>query len=91
MKISLLIPVYNEEENLPRLYDQIRAVAERETLDLEMIFVDDGSQDGSWAVLESLSSRDARVRAVKFRRNFGQTAGLAAAIDQASMPPKQVM
>ena len=84
MKISLLIPVYNEEENLPRLYDQIRAVAERETLDLEMIFVDDGSQDGSWAVLESLSSRDARVRAVKFRRNFGQTAGLAAAIDQAS-------
>jgi glycosyltransferase involved in cell wall biosynthesis len=84
MKISLLIPVYNEEENLPRLYDQIRAVAERETLDLEMIFVDDGSQDGSWAVLQTLSAKDARVRAVKFRRNFGQTAGLAAAIDQAS-------
>ncbi len=84
MKISLLIPVYNEEENLPRLYDQICAVAERETLELEMIFVDDGSQDTSWAVLQGLASDDDRVRCVKFRRNFGQTAGLAAAIDHAT-------
>lgn len=84
MKISLLIPVYNEEENLPHLYEQIRVVAERETLDLEMIFVDDGSVDRSWEELGKLAEKDERVRCVRFRRNFGQTAGLAAAIDHAT-------
>ncbi|MFT4704649.1 MAG: glycosyltransferase involved in cell wall biosynthesis [Bradymonadia bacterium] len=84
MRVSLLIPVYNEEENLPRLYDQICAVSERETLEVEMIFVDDGSQDGSLGVLRTLAAKDERIRVVSFRRNFGQTAGLAAAIDHAT-------
>lgn len=84
MKISILLPVYNEEENLPRLYDQLDAVASRESLDVEMIFVDDGSTDRSWEQLEKLAAKDDRVRCVRFRRNFGQTAGLAAAIDHAT-------
>lgn len=84
MKISILLPVYNEEENLPRLYDQLDAVASRERLDVEMIFVDDGSTDRSWEELEKLAAKDDRVRCVRFRRNFGQTAGLAAAIDHAT-------
>lgn len=84
MKISILLPVYNEEENLPRLYDQLDAVASRESLDVEMIFVDDGSTDRSWEELEKLAAKDDRVRCVRFRRNFGQTAGLAAAIDHAT-------
>ena len=84
MKISILLPVYNEEENLPHLYDQLDAVASRERLDVEMIFVDDGSTDRSWEELEKLAAKDDRVRCVRFRRNFGQTAGLAAAIDHAT-------
>lgn len=84
MKISILIPVYNEEENIPRLYDQLLAVIDREKLDAEMVFVDDGSRDGSAVELKKLADRDPRVRVVRFRRNFGQTAGLAAGIDHAT-------
>ncbi len=84
MKVSLLIPVFNEEENVPRLYDEIVAVGEAESLDLELIFVDDGSTDRSAEELARLAERDPRVRVVRFRRNFGQTAGLAAAIDHAT-------
>lgn len=84
MKISILVPVYNEEENLPRLYEQISAVAEREALDIEVILVDDGSTDRSYQVLVELAAKDERLRVVRFRRNFGQTAGLAAAIEYAT-------
>lgn len=84
MKISILVPVYNEEENLPRLYEQISGVAEREQLDIEVILVDDGSTDRSYEVLADLAARDSRLRVVRFRRNFGQTAGLAAAIEYAT-------
>ncbi len=84
MKISILVPVYNEEENLPRLYEQISGVAEREQLDIEVILVDDGSTDRSYEVLADLAARDPRLRVVRFRRNFGQTAGLAAAIEYAT-------
>ena len=83
MLLSILIPVYNEDENLELLHGEIAAVAESHDLDLEMVFVDDGSTDRSWDVLTSLAERDERVRCVRFRRNFGQTAGLAAAIDHA--------
>ncbi len=84
MKISILIPVYNEEENLPLLYDELCAVATDADLDLEMIFVDDGSTDTSWEVVRRLADNDQRCVAIRFRRNFGQTAGLAAAIDHST-------
>ncbi len=83
MKVSLLIPTFNEEENVGRLYDEIVAMASTQTFELEMIFVDDGSTDGTPAALAELAARDPNVRVVTFRRNFGQTAGLAAAIDHA--------
>lgn len=84
MRISILIPVYNEEKNLRPLYDQLTAVVDRDQLDAEFIFVDDGSRDGSWDELQKLAALDRRCRVVRFRRNFGQTAGLAAAIDHAT-------
>lgn len=84
MKVSILLPVYNEEENLPLLYDQLVAVVDQNGLDAEFVFVDDGSTDRSYSVMQGLAERDRRVVAVRFRRNFGQTAGLAAAIDHAS-------
>jgi glycosyltransferase involved in cell wall biosynthesis len=84
MKISVLIPVYNEEENIQLLYDQLTGVAEREGYDMEFVYVDDGSKDTSFEKLSALGAVDSRVRVVRFRKNFGQTAGLAAAIDHAT-------
>jgi dolichol-phosphate mannosyltransferase len=83
-KVSLLVPVYNEEENLPILLDQIRTAMEGASLDFEVLAVNDGSTDGSMRVLRELASHEPRLRVISFRRNFGQTAALMAAIDHAS-------
>jgi glycosyltransferase involved in cell wall biosynthesis len=83
--LSLVIPVYNEEENVPLLYAAIIAALKDLTLSWEMILVDDGSRDGSLAELEKLAIFDpARVRVVALRRNFGQTAAIAAGIDHST-------
>jgi glycosyltransferase involved in cell wall biosynthesis len=84
MNLSLIIPVYNEEENLPLLYNSIdRALAPLKNT-WEVIFVDDGSRDGSFDVLRSLVEKDPEhVRVLSFRRNFGQTAAIAAGLDHA--------
>jgi len=84
--ISIVIPVYNEEESLPLLYEELRQALEGmgpEGLHSEIIFVDDHSTDGSLARLLELHQADRRVRVVRFRRNYGQTAGLAAGFDVA--------
>ncbi len=76
--ISLVIPVYNEKESLAILHGEIAAVAAESGLDLEVVFVDDGSRDGSWDVIASLTRSDPRVRGIRFRRNFGKAAALLA-------------
>ena len=82
--LSLIIPVYNEEANLPLLYDSIKKALEPLQPNWEVIFVDDGSQDGSLDVLKLLVEKDpGHARAVAFRRNFGQTAAITAGIDHA--------
>ncbi len=84
LPLSLIVPVYNEEENLPLLMDAICNALEPLKKDWEVIFVDDGSRDHSLQVLETLFERDPRhVRVVVFRRNFGQTAAIEAGIDHA--------
>jgi glycosyltransferase involved in cell wall biosynthesis len=84
MNLSLIIPVYNEEENLPLLYAAIDQALTSLKDTWEVIFVDDGSRDGSFDVLRSLVERDPEhVRVLSFRRNFGQTAALSAGIDHA--------
>jgi len=84
MLLSVIIPVYNEAENLLSLFDAIRRALDPLSQAWEIIFVDDGSQDNSLKVLEDLAHRDAEhVRVVVFRRNFGQTAAIAAGIDHA--------
>ncbi len=81
MRLSLVIPVYNEVDNLRPLLDEIRvALAGR---DYEVIFVDDGSSDGSRELLATLHAEDAHVVVVGLRRNFGQTAAMAAGFDHA--------
>ena len=76
--ISIVIPVFNEKESLAILYGEIAAVADGESLDLDVWFVDDGSNDGSWQVIDELSGQHARVHGIRFRRNFGKAAALSA-------------
>jgi glycosyltransferase involved in cell wall biosynthesis len=84
MNLSLIVPVYNEEENLPLLYDSIQQALKSIAGSWEVIFVDDGSKDHSFDVLGSLVEKDTEhMRALSFRRNFGQTAAIAAGIDHA--------
>jgi dolichol-phosphate mannosyltransferase len=83
MKLSLVIPVFNEEESLEALYWELDEVAQAQRYELEAIFVDDGSSDGSWRAISSLAARDPRVRGIRFRRNFGKAAALAAGFQAA--------
>jgi dolichol-phosphate mannosyltransferase len=77
-EISLVIPVYNEEENLPILEGEIRAAMEAAGRPYEVIYVDDGSSDGSPDVLRALAREDPRIRVIRQRRNHGQSAALDA-------------
>jgi len=81
--LSIVIPVYNEAPNLEPLYTELRAVLEALGRPYEILFVDDGSSDDSFTVLKRLSAADARLRVIRFRRNFGQTAAFAAGFDYA--------
>jgi glycosyltransferase involved in cell wall biosynthesis len=76
--VSIVIPVLNEAESLPQLAEEIKAAASAQDWDLEVIIVDDGSTDDTWEVVSRLSEQDARFRGIRFRRNFGKAAGLAA-------------
>ncbi len=79
--ISLVVPVFNEEQSLRLLHEEIVTVLAEAKLEAEMIFVDDGSTDASWREIQQLASRDPRVRALRFRRNFGKAAALSAAFE----------
>ncbi len=81
--LSLVIPVYNEEDNLAALAAEIRAALDPTGLDYEVLFIDDGSRDSSFACLQELAAADPRVVAIRFRRNYGQTAAFAAGFDYA--------
>jgi dolichol-phosphate mannosyltransferase len=76
--ISIVIPVYNEAESLRPLYAEIAAVRHQESLDLELLLVDDGSNDGSWKIIQELAAGDGQVHGIRFRRNFGKAAALSA-------------
>ncbi|MHC4402702.1 MAG: glycosyltransferase family 2 protein, partial [Planctomycetota bacterium] len=76
--LSIVIPVFNEEESLEKLHEEICEVAKANRYELDVIFVDDGSTDGSWKVIERLAETDRRVRGIRFRRNFGKAAALSA-------------
>jgi len=82
--ISVLIPIKDERENLFPMHRQLMDALEPLLIDYEILFVDDGSRDGSFGVLQELASIDPRVKAIRLRRNFGQTAALQAAIDHST-------
>ncbi|NQT14907.1 MAG: glycosyltransferase [Planctomycetes bacterium] len=76
--LSIVIPVFNEAESLEKLYGELCQVADSQGYEWEIVFVDDGSTDDSWQVIERLAGADSRVRGIRFRRNFGKAAALSA-------------
>jgi glycosyltransferase involved in cell wall biosynthesis len=82
--LSIIVPVYNEEENILLLYDKVLDVIPILDCPFELIFINDGSTDGTKRALDELAEKDRRVKVVHFRRNFGQTAAMMAGIDFSS-------
>lgn len=83
MKVSIVVPLYNEEECVRLLYDSITQAVNEAFSDYEIIFVDDGSSDNTFNLAEQIAANDSRLRVLKFRRNYGQTPAMAAGIDHA--------
>lgn len=83
MDISVVIPLYNEDESLPELYAWIERVMKENNFTYEVIFVNDGSTDRSWEVIEELSKKSDCVRGIKFRRNYGKSPALFCGFEQA--------
>jgi glycosyltransferase involved in cell wall biosynthesis len=82
-KYSIVVPFHNEEDNVTTLYDRLKAVMEQVGDSFELVFVDDGSRDRTYRLLEEIAAVDSRVLVIKLRRNFGQTSALAAGFDHA--------
>ena len=80
-KYSIVVPFHNEEDNVTTLYDRLKSVMEQVGDPFELVFVDDGSRDRTYRLLEEIAAVDSRVLVVKLRRNFGQTSALAAGFD----------
>jgi glycosyltransferase involved in cell wall biosynthesis len=83
MDISIIIPFYNEEESLRELYQWIKRVMDENGYSYEIIFVDDGSTDGSWNIITELKTESDRIHAIKFRRNYGKSPALQCAFQKA--------
>jgi glycosyltransferase involved in cell wall biosynthesis len=81
--VSIVVPIYNEEESIPMLYSRLTTALEQLGLPYEILAADDGSRDGSFALLRELAQTDHRLRVIRFRRNFGQTAAFAAGFARA--------
>lgn len=76
MDLSIVVPAYNEDESIAQLVDEIREVVDREGYDWELIFIDDGSTDKTWKVIQELHDANPRVRGIRFQRNYGKAAAL---------------
>ena len=81
--LTFVIPVYNEVESLRALHQELCAVATKNSYEIEILLIDDGSKDGSWDLIKTLAGEDERVRGIRFRRNFGKAAALSAGFEAA--------
>ncbi len=85
-ELSVVVPVFNEEESLRALYGEIDEVVRSLDANLELIFIDDGSTDASWSIVAELAQKDPCVRGIRFRRNFGKAAALDVGLHAATKP-----
>ena len=76
MDLSIVIPLYNEEQSIPDLHEWLKRVLEQNGFSYEILFIDDGSTDGSWAAIKKITEASPHVRAIRFRRNYGKSPGL---------------
>jgi glycosyltransferase involved in cell wall biosynthesis len=81
--VSVVIPLFNEAESLPELHRWIQDVMKENAFQYEVIFIDDGSKDGSWEIIEELRRQDGRVKGIKFQRNYGKSAALHVGFEKA--------
>ncbi|MEI6854183.1 MAG: glycosyltransferase family 2 protein [Bacteroidota bacterium] len=81
MDVSIVIPLYNEEESLQELASWIQRVVDENNLSYEIVMVDDGSTDSSWSIIENLHANNPNIRGIKFRRNYGKSAALNVAFE----------
>ncbi len=79
--VSIVVPIYNEEENLPHLFDQLQDAMNQLNRSCEAVLIDDGSADRSWAIMQTFPKEDGRFQVICLRRNFGQTAAFSAGFD----------
>ena len=84
MLLSIVLPVYNEQEVLPKLFQVLPSVLAKIGCDYELIFIDDGSRDSTRAILNAEAVHDSRVKVLSFSRNFGQQAAITAGLDFAN-------
>ncbi len=82
--LSIIVPVFDEQESLAELYRQVDAVCKENSIDYELIFIDDGSKDKSWEIIQQLSHENQQVTGIRFRRNFGKAAALTAGMKAAA-------
>src|SRR5437867_7910192 len=83
IRYSIVVPLYNEQDNVPPLYARIAETMNRIGEPYEIVFVDDGSRDQTFTILSDICRRDSHVVVIRLRKNFGQTAGLKAGFDYA--------
>ncbi len=84
MQISVVIPLFNEEESLPELCSWIEQVMNKASFTYEIVLIDDGSCDNSWQVIQQLAKKNSAIKAIKFQRNYGKSAGLFKGFEAAS-------
>ena len=84
MRISVVIPLYNEQENISLLYDELKEVLDGIEGEYEILFVDDGSEDESLELLRGIKSNDSRVKLISFQKNYGQSAALKAGFEKST-------
>ena len=82
--LSVVVPVFNENESLRELHGELKSVSAEHNIDCEFLFVDDGSNDGSWQIIQQIADEDPRAKGIRFRRNFGKAAALTAGMRAAS-------
>ncbi len=81
--LSVVIPAYNEEENIPLLYEKLKRVLDELGKGYEVIFIDDGSEDKTFQILRNIAQKDGKIKVIRFRRNYGQTAAMYAGFEHA--------